>query len=471
VRSAIEEAEAASAAKTAFLTTISHEFRTPLNSILGYAQILGRDPSLAERHRDAIATIERSGRHMLTLVSDRLDIAQIEANRIDLATAPVDPAALLQNVAGIVRVKAEQKGLAFTCAEPTDLPRRVIADERRLSQILLNLLGNAIKFTPSGAIGLTVTVLARGADTCRLRFCVHDSGIGIPAAQQESIFAAFRQLGAPTIRADGTGLGLSISRRLARLMDSDIKVESRAGAGSRFWFDVELPVASETAAPAAPTRRVRGYRGPRRRILVASEDRVTREILTVMLESVGFETMAEAGDAAPDLAVVDCALDGVDATGAAHPELTALATLRHRWQNGSGAAVPAIVCSIRVDSASRRAALQAGAGGFLAKPIDLRELLHQISACLTIDWEYEESAPPRDEAAYLLPPAPAMRKLLDLARAGDMRAIREEAASLAAADPRHAPFAEHLVQLARTLQSQALLRLVADGMARLGDAP
>ena len=203
-----DKAEVANRAKSTFLASMSHELRTPLNAILGYAQILKRDRNLSERQSAGLSTIRQSGEHLLTLITDLLDLSKIESGKFELYTSAVDLSAMLATIADIIRVKAEQKGLLFSFQASPDLPHTVLVDEIRLRQILLNLLGNAVKFTDTGQIILRVRSVPQDSAHTMLRFDVVDTGVGMGHDQFETIFQPFEQVGDPERRAGGTGLGL-----------------------------------------------------------------------------------------------------------------------------------------------------------------------------------------------------------------------------------------------------------------------
>src|SRR5260370_335278 len=284
-REARRTAEAANRAKSEFLANMSHELRTPLNGILGYAQVLGRDRTLSERQRDGLGVIQRSGEHLLALINDILDIAKIPAGKMPFEFVAVPLSGLLGDIKEIIGVKAEQKQLVFVCGAAPDVPNAVRADERRLRQVLLNLLANAVKFTDSGHVSLRVALLLDG----RVRFTVEDTGIGIGETQRELIFEPFEQTGAEQRHRSGAGLGLGISRQLMRSMGSDILVESRKGEGSTFWFDLDaVPVPSVSAVTRAAWV-VAGYGGPRMSVLVIDDVPTNRAVVVDMLGQIGFE--------------------------------------------------------------------------------------------------------------------------------------------------------------------------------------
>jgi signal transduction histidine kinase len=223
------KAEAANQAKSTFLTNMSHELRTPLNAVLGYAEILKRYKGSPDPVIDGLDIIHQSGKHLLTLINDVLDLARIEAGKLELIPAPVNLATFLSQIVAIIRARAEAKDVALIYEALSPLPTAVLADETRLRQVLLNLLGNAVKFTDRGHVALTVEVLDEvqvGEDRVTLRFKVEDTGIGIPQEQLERIFQPFEQAGEAGKRAEGIGLGLTISRQIVEQMGGQLQVES-----------------------------------------------------------------------------------------------------------------------------------------------------------------------------------------------------------------------------------------------------
>lgn len=244
LREAKARAEAANQAKGRFLATMSHEFRTPLNAILGFTQLMQMDAGVPTTQQTRLQLMRDSGLHLLELINDVLDMASIEAGKVSLKPAPADLRALLDMACDSVRLRAEQKDLGFFVDLDAGLPTQVLVDGQRLRQVLLNLLSNAVKFTDSGMVRLAVAVQEPPQDGhARLRFEVADSGIGMTPAQQARLFQAFEQVSDASRHLGGTGLGLSISQQLVRLMGSQILVQSTAGQGSRFAFELRLALA------------------------------------------------------------------------------------------------------------------------------------------------------------------------------------------------------------------------------------
>ncbi|XXU48969.1 AAA family ATPase [Sorangium sp. So ce1014] len=481
-RQARKTAEAASRAKTEFLRNISHELRTPLNAILGYAQILKRSVGLESREATGLNTIQQSGQHLLTLINDLLDLAKIEAGKLDVCPEPIHLSTFVTVVADIIRVRAEQKSLYFTYETTPHLPQAVLADEKRLRQVLLNLLGNAVKFTDRGRVRFGVQGLAQDGTAARLRFEVEDTGVGMTPEQLAKLFQPFERVGDVRRRA-GTGLGLMISRHLVHLMGSEIHVQSRPGEGSRFWFEVTLPVA-EIAAPLQPSERdAIGYEGPRRKVLVADDVVGNRAVLSDLLSGLGFEVceatngpeaLDQAMAASPDLVVMDLVMPVMGGPEAIH-------CIRRDRQARGLARLPFIAVSASANEEDQTESVAAGADAFLAKPIDQESLLRIIGAQLGLTWVYgrpaEERAGDGADAELLAPPREEMEVLHALALNGNMRDIRKRAAYLTTLDERYRPFADRLHRMAQGCQSKAIRSLVEEHLqgveptARLGVEP
>ena len=448
-RTARQAAEAANRAKSTFLANMSHELRTPLNSILGYAQILERDPVLAERQLAEVNVIRKSGEHLLTLINDILDLAKIEASKMELYLADFTLLPFVQGIANMVGVKAAQKGLELVCDLGSGLPQGIRADEKRLRQVLLNLLSNAIKFTDRGQVTLRV----RFAPPQRLCFEVQDTGIGIAPDQLATIFEPFEQVGDMRRRLAGTGLGLTISRQYVRLMGGEIQVESRPGQGSTFRIEVEAPpVQAVRAATACKT--VTGYAGPCKKILVVDDIAENRAVVIDLLTPLGFEVVEAANGREglelaqrlrPDLILMDIAM----------PELDGLAATRLLRQLGALREVPIIAMSASVSASDSEQSLTAGMNVFLPKPLEADKLLEQMDKLLQLEWVYG-IAPAETETeagSIVVPPADEMKVLHQLAKLGNMQHIMAQADHLTQLDARYRPFANRLSLLARGFTS------------------
>ncbi|HEY2929663.1 response regulator [Piscinibacter sp.] len=381
-----ERAEIANQAKSAFLANMSHDLRTPLNGILGFAQILQWDKSLNERQLASINAIHQSGEHLLTLINDILDLAKIEAGRLEIVPVDLELAKFLLVIASIIRVKAEQKpALQFVCECASDLPAAIHADERRLRQVLLNLLDNAVKFTDRGRVVLRVRFKAPS----RLRVEIEDTGVGMSEEQLARIFTPFEQVGDAQRRSGGTGLGLAISREFVRLMGGDIRVDSRRGEGSLFSFELDVPVIALAAPPAAPLPRVEpviaGYRGPTKKVLVIDDVAENRAVVVNMLDQLGFEMsqaasggegLEKATAVAPDMILLDIVM----------PDINGLDVVRHLRQLPQFEAVPIVIVSASATAEVQAQAMAAGADAFIAKPVDMRVLMQRTAALLRLSW-------------------------------------------------------------------------------------
>ena len=458
-------AETANRAKSSFLANMSHELRTPLNAVLGYAQILRRGGRLSPRDAEGVDTIQRSGEHLLLLIDDMLDLARIEAGKVELYVDDMDIGALLRTVTDIAGIEARRKGLRFEHEMLGDVPPRVRADEKRLRQVLLNLLNNAVKFTQQGRIDLRLAVLETQAASVRLRFEVQDTGVGIRPEHLEMIFRPFEQAADVQRRFGGTGLGLAISRQLVTLMGSDIHVESRVGAGSRFWFELALPLAARLPLRTAPTvDGIVGYEGPRRRVLVADDIAVNRAPIVQFLGAIGFE-MSQAEDGAAALRQVQAVMPHVVLMDSVMPVMDGAEATRRLRGDERFRSLPVIVISANASAADREESLAAGADAFLPKPIDFGRLLSELARLLGIAWLREPTPPAAAPAPVpgplLAPPAEEMQTLLRLAHAGNMRAVKSHADRLAALDGRHAPLAARLHKLADGFESTAIVQLLS----------
>jgi signal transduction histidine kinase/ActR/RegA family two-component response regulator len=469
VQAAQLEAERASRAKSDFLANMSHELRTPLNAILGYAQILLREQWLDERQGKALDTIARSGEHLLMLVNDVLDLAKIEAGKFVLNPAPTDLPASIQVLGDIIRVKAEEKNLAFRCELPDGLPRMVMVDDKRLRQILLNLLSNAVKFTTRGDVTLRLRLAALLQGRVRLGFEVQDTGVGMTAGELAGLFQRFEQAGDAYRRAEGSGLGLAISRQLVEQMGGQLEVESTPGAGSLFRFELNLPLPDAPLAEPADEGTIVGYTGARRKILVVDDIAANRAMLADLLRGLGFDTeeacngqegLQQALQARPDLIVTDVAM----------PLQDGLQMARQIKQSPELAGVPVILVSASVSEQDPDVCLKSGGAAFLPKPIDQPLLLQHIGRCLQLDWVKAAARPGSlpavpDGAEWIVPPPPELFTLHELALCGSMREIRAEARRLAALDERYRAFAARLERLACNYQSRAILELVEKSLS------
>jgi signal transduction histidine kinase/DNA-binding response OmpR family regulator len=393
LRLAKESAEAATRAKSLFLANMSHELRTPLNGVLGYSQLLQRDRSLSASQREALDAIAKCGSHLLDLINDVLDLSKIEAGRIDIEATATDLAGLTLDLRYVVVEAARRKGLRLTMDVAPDVPRRVVLDGRHLRQVLLNLIGNAIKFTPRGDVRLHIS-----RDGDQLLFDVSDTGIGIDPEACEAIFDAFTQTREGTT-AGGTGLGLAISQHLVRRMGADrLRVESAPGHGSRFYFAlplVEAPASLREADDAieleAPTLDARLAPGQHLTALVVDDSTVSRRILASLLESAGVRVITAAGgleavdlarEHRPDVVFMDLRMSDLDGFEAA----------RRLMGDPVTAAMRVIAVTASAFGDTRQAAREAGCIDYLPKPVRAETLFAALQKHCDVRFERESGA-------------------------------------------------------------------------------
>ena len=389
-----EAAEAANRAKSAFLANMSHELRTPLNAVLGYTQIIQRDPGLAETQRRSVATIKRSGEYLLTLINDVLDLAKIEAGRLELTPGPCNLEDFFTELSDMFRLRAGDKGIAFHYHTGSKLPASVEVDEKRLRQVCMNLLGNAMKFTEQGGVWLE-TDYQESALVIR----VGDTGIGIPAGLREYIFKPFQQAGENQYKQQGTGLGLAISHSLVEQMRGRIELESKEGIGSVFTAYIPTAVLNTTALSTTKTTpryaAVIGYtRADRRegplRMLVVDDNADNRAVLRGLLEPLGFQ-VSEAADGAEAVALTATQnFDGI-LMDLVMPKLDGLsATSRILARSGQANRV-IIAVSARAFEENRAESLAAGCRAHLSKPVAREVLLHTLQTHLPLHWHYADN--------------------------------------------------------------------------------
>jgi PAS domain S-box-containing protein len=459
---ALEEARLLARSRSEFLAKMSHELRSPLNSILGFAQVLIQDRGLDEEYRSKVSIIQESGEHLLTLINDILDLAKSEAGRTELDTSDVPTTYFLQTITDMVRVKAEEKGIALVTEFAADLPEMIHIDEMRLHKILFNLLSNAVKFTEQGEVTLQVDFVAPKT----MAICVRDTGLGIPADRLETIFQPFEQAGDERYRFSGTGLGLAICRELVRLMGGEIQVESKPGQGSRFRFEIEIGVGSLPEHEVDASRTICGYQGEPKTLLVVDDLTWNRMVVRDMLTPYGF-SIIEAVDGSdgleklqsnrPDLVLVDINMPGMDG----------LEVTRRLREMPGLSMTPVIAVSASVADEDHEACLAAGADAFLSNPLDLQRTLKQVGKLLRLEWRYESNEQDgSDEEPLQAPDREQLEALAWLAEIGDMHGIIERVGQLYTIEPGCGRFCQRLRSLASGYQSKAVsafIRQYLDG--------
>lgn len=425
----LRAADSANRAKSEFLANMSHELRTPLNAVLGFSRLAANDPKNAAETRRKAELINQAGSHLLEIIEEILDMSRIEAKRFELNRESFDLRAAVDFTVAIARPKAEEKGLAFRSAVGPDVPRAVIGDERRIKQILINLCGNAAKFTKAGC----VEIEADWRDG-RFRFSVEDTGPGIPESRLEEIFRPFERVRDGGDYIEGAGLGLSISRGLAEAMDGQLSAKSRVGSGSRFTLEIPLPRAegerASTARPLLPS----GYAGPRKSVLVVDDNPQNVAFFDALLAPLGFgvsvatsgeEALLRASEARPDAVVLDFRMPGLDGIRSAR-------ALRERFGEGRCPAILGISASVAGGAEQRL--FEAECDEFLTKPVEAAGFLRVLGSMLGITWS-EDGAAPGTEPGAEEPPVPAdvAAAIATAAREGDFSEVERRLRQMEAA--------------------------------------
>ena len=474
-----EQAEVANQAKSEFLANMSHELRTPLNGVLGYAQILLLDPDATPEQRDAFKVIYECGSHLLDLISEILDLSKIEAKKLSLSVKKIALSEFLIGIVNICKIKAEEKNLLFAYEYSDRLPKYILADEQRLRQILINLLGNAIKFTDRGSVTLRVELAPDAInlsddDTSpqftKIRFTVADTGRGIATEHLTKIFLPFEQVSNLQNRPEGTGLGLAIAQKLVTMMGSNLQVRSELNQGSSFWLDLELPevkastsLISDISTESANFIGIIGYEGRSLTILVVDDRFVNRTVIEHLLKPLGFNVLqAENGYDAIAIAQAN----PVDAIiiDLVMPDMDGLETTRRLRKMPKFQQIPILALSASVLESQKIKSIEAGCNDFLTKPIDATMLFDKLKKYLQISWLYNELLPianPTDSSDPLItPPVSELSAILAALRVGDFDIINQEAQRLKELEPQYQWFSAKLITLARSFNEKGILQLI-----------
>lgn len=465
-----QKAENASRAKSEFLANMSHELRTPLNGILGYSQILRQSTSLTQSQQNGLEIIKENGQHLLSLINDILDLSKIEARKLELVTTPIQLPNFLEKIVHQFQMRAQQKDLSFLF-KTIDIPDGILADEKRLRQVLINLLSNAEKYTDHGEITFKVSQTAQENDdngrSVRLRFEVIDTGIGMSAAQLKRLFRPFEQFRSGGRVMEGTGLGLALSRRLVQAMGGDIKVSSKEGAGSRFWFEASFPEVDVDDRPLPLTHTPIGYDGRRIKILITDDKPLNRKVLVEMLRPLGFElSEAESGREAlemlrtlrPDLIMMDLLM----------PDISGIQATEIIRKTPDFQAIPIIAMSASVFDRDQQQSLLVGCDAFLPKPIMADQLYDLLQRIIKIKWIFDDSPQVKKQTTEELiistdmpvPETKHLENLYRIAREGDLARLIEELDSIDRDDERTSGFNDHIRLLASRFDTEKILTLL-----------
>ena len=471
LRRAKESAEAATRAKSEFLANMSHELRTPLNGVLGYAQLLRRSHSLTSDQRESIDAISNCGSHLLDLINDVLDLSKIEAGRFELEPRPTHLIQLTVDLRHVIAEPARRKGLRVSVEVDPDVPPHVLIDGRHLRQVLLNLLGNAIKVTPQGEVTL---ILGRAAGD-RLYCEVRDTGIGIEEEHLQEIFGAFRQTRAGSA-AGGTGLGLTISRHLVSSMGGELHVRSKVGQGSSFYFTLPLIVAEGAVAEADVKSDealfdARLAAGEHLTALVADDSSVNRRILASLLESAGVRVIAASGgveavnltaEHSPDVVLMDLRMHDLDGLAATRQILSSPAT----------SSIPVIMVTASAFGDSRQAAFDAGCVDFIVKPIRAEQLFQKLQRHTKVHFVAPGEEVQEGDDAVVVPGDGSLkdigRRLEEAASIGSIADLDVIVHELARGNSTEMKLGSHLARLRAKFDFAAVIQLAESLQAKAG---
>lgn len=468
-----EQAEAANQAKSRYLTGISHELRSPLNAVLGYAQLLEKDPDMPANRKDALGVIRRSSEHLADLIEGLLDISKIEAGKFDLHKDQVRLPALMNQLVNMFRIQAETKGLEFIYECKDRLPEFIRTDEKRLRQILINVLSNAIKYTEKGSVSLKLRYRSEVAE-----FIVKDTGEGIAPENLEKIFRPFERVRRPGSTATGTGLGLTITRLLTEIMGGDIAVTSAPSEGSTFKVSLMLPSLTTALVEPIhqPTQTIYGYEGAPKTVMIVDDEQTHRQLMNTLLSPLGFNII-EVGNPllaletlqlhtnnnnGPDLVMLDVSM----------PELNGWQVAKRLREHGYNSPI----MMISADASEGRNQLQSQDSpkvhdAYITKPIQLQVVLDKVQELLNLQWCYQQSAKHEERAATDLtfPNDDYLDQIVELARIGHKKGLQEKITQMEANGAASTEFLTQLKKFTNNFQFDKIIQWIDGEFAEEND--